>query len=465
MSRFVLACSLLLFWTAGAAQADGAWPSFHGPQAHGVAANDSPPVSWNLETGENVRWKTPIPGLAHASPIVWGDHVYVVTVVGELEDPELRVGLYGDVGPAKDDGVQRWWLYALSAETGEVTWKRLVHEGEPAVRRHTKATHANATPATDGERIAVFLGSQGLHVFGMDGTPLWKKDFGTLDAGFYMMPAMQWGFGNSPVFHDGKLVVLADVQKGGFLALFDAADGKELWRVPRTDVPTWSAPTVVEVDAPPAAEGATAVPATQIVVNGYKHMGAYDFATGAEVWKMANGGDIPVPTPIAGHGLVFLTNAHGRLAPVYAIRADATGDISLEDDATTSDGVVWSVLRGSGAYMQTPVLLGDELYVCRDNGVLTVFDARTGKEHYKERLTSSGDGFSASGVAAGGHLYFTSEVGDVHVLRAGTAFDRVATLELGEVAMATPAIAHDTLYFRTKGHVIAIGHRPVDAGP
>ena len=410
-----------------------------------------PPTTWSLERGERLRWKTRIPGLGHGSPIVWGDHVFVVTAVSGAEDPPLTVGLFGSPAPADDDETQQWRLYALDARSGEVLWNRVAHEGAPATRRHAKASHANATPTTDGTRVVASFGSAGLHAYDFEGNRLWSRDLGVLDAGSYNIPAFQWGYASSPLLHDGKVLVLADVQGDSFLASLDADTGADVWRVGRDDVPTWGTPTVVEAPLG-AAEGQR-----HIVVNGFRHIGAYDFATGAEVWRLSGGGDVPVPTPIAGHGLVFVTNAHGRLSPVYAIRQGARGDISLEEDATTSAGVAWSVLRGSGAYMQTPVLLGDELYVCRDNGTLTVFDARTGQEHYKERLTSSGDGFTASAVAAGGRLYLTSEVGDVHVIAAGPSFERLATNSLDEVVMATPAIAHDTIYFRTKGHVVAIG--------
>ncbi len=398
-----------------------------------------------METGENVRWKTAIPGLAHASPIVWGDRIYVVTAVGELEDPELRVGLYGDVGAAIDDGIHQWWLYSFNASDGAVVWKHRLHEGTPAIRRHTKATHANATPATNGEHIVVFLGTEGLFCIDKAGKLIWKREFGLLDAGYYMIPPMQWGFGNSPVIHDGKVVVKADVQKGSFLAQFDLATGNEIWRVARDEVPTWDAPTVFEAGGK-----------LQIAVNGYKHIGGYDFATGKELWKITTGGDIPVPTPVVGDGLVYIANAHGRLAPVYAVRTDARGDITLGDDETSNEGIAWADMR-AGAYMQTPIYHDGVLYVCKDNGTLTAYDAKTGERHFRERLTTGGDGFSASGVLADGKLYYSSEMGDIYVVKAGTEFELLATSPMDELTLATPAVANGTIYFRTRGHLVAIG--------
>ena len=190
----------------------------------------------------------------------------------------------------------------------------------PKIKRHTKSTHASSTLATDGSYIVAMLGSEGLFAFDMKGTQLWKKDLGVLDSGWFMDKTAQWAFGSSPIIHEGTIILQADVQQGAFLGAFDLKTGNEKWRTPRADVPTWGTPTIVQVNGRP-----------QIIVNGWKHIGAYDFATGKEIWKLAGGGDIPVPTPIVGDGLIYITNAHGPMAPIYAIRTTATGDISLKD--------------------------------------------------------------------------------------------------------------------------------------
>ncbi len=433
---------------AGApALADAAhWPSYHGTGARGVGAG-SPPTSWDIEAGTNVLWRTAVPGLAHASPIIWDDRIYLVTATSAEDSPELKVGLYGDITTAKDQEiVHTWWLLAYDRSNGQEVWRKQLHQGTPAIKRHIKATHANSTPATDGEHVVVFLGSEGLHCFDKDGKLLWRKDFGTLDAGYYMIPPAQWGFASSPIIHGDKVIALADVQKNGFVAAFDLATGRELWKVERDDVPSWATPTVV-------GEGAEA----QVIVNGYQHTGGYDLATGAERWRMNKyGGDVAVPRPVVGDGVFYLTNGHGR-SPVFAVRNGAKGDISLADEASSNAGVAWSSPKG-GAYMQTPILLDGRLYVCNDDGKLTVFDAASGEQIYKARLTTTGDGFTSSGVTAGGHLYYASENGDVHVVKAGPTFELVGVHALGEITMATPAIAEGTLYYRTRDHLVAIGN-------
>lgn len=219
------------------------WPQYRGVQASGIDASAPLPTQWNVETGENIRWQTPVPGLAHASPIVWGERVYIATAVGGKQD--LKVGLYGNIDSVKNDEAYEWRLLALEKGTGKVLWNVLAHAGVPKVARHTKATHCNSTPATDGQRIVALFGSEGLFCFDTAGKMQWKKDLGPMDSGYFQVPTAQWGFASSPIIHDGKVIVVCDVQKDSFVAAFDLADGREVWRTARSDVPTWGTPTVV----------------------------------------------------------------------------------------------------------------------------------------------------------------------------------------------------------------------------
>jgi outer membrane protein assembly factor BamB len=420
------------------------WPGFRGIEARGVDDRAAPPLQWSGPPSKQVRWRVPIAGLGHSSPVVWGNLVCTATAISGTPDPQLKVGLYGDIESVRDTTSHRWMVMCFDKQSGALRWERTAASGVPIVKRHPKSTHASSTLATDGRHLVAFFGSEGLHAYDLEGELLWKKNFGTLDSGFFMAPEAQWGFASSPIIRDGRVVVQVDVQKGSFVAAFDVRTGAELWRTPRADVPTWSTPAVVSMNG-----------REQVIVNGWKHIGGYDLETGKEVWRMTGGGDIPVPTPITGHGLVFITNAHGKMSPIYAIRPTAIGDISLKDGETANAHIAWSYAR-DGAYMQTPILYGDILYVCRDNGVLSAFDAKTGQRHYQARLGSGSTGFSASAVAAAGRLYYTSEDGDVYVVKAGPAFELLATNSLGEVAMATPAISEGALIFRTRGHLLRI---------
>lgn len=423
---------------------EGNWPSFRGPSASGVSSGSSTAVNWDVSKSKNIRWKTAIPGLSHSSPIVWGNRVYITTAISTGKKPTLKVGLYGDIGSVNGEPMQKWVLYCLNKTTGDIVWNKVAHTGAPKVKRHPKSTHANSTPATDGKHIVAFFGSEGLYCYDMNGELVWKKDLGVLDSGFYRVPSAQWGFGSSPVIYAGIVIVQCDTQGEGFVAAFDAASGTEIWRTLRDDVPTWSTPTVHVTSSH-----------RSVILNGYKHTGAYDFDTGKELWSLAGGGDIPVPTPIVADSLIFITSAHGKLSPLYAIKVGATGDISLTDTSTTNQSIVWSIKRG-GAYMQTPIVYGDYLYNCRATGALTCFKATTGEVMYEEKLGERGMGFSASAVASDGKLYFTSESGEVFVVKAGPNFELLARNSMGEVCMATPAISEDVLYFRTRRHLVAV---------
>jgi outer membrane protein assembly factor BamB len=419
------------------------WPGFRGPNASGLGGDHATPETWDIETAHNVSWKTPIPGLGHSSPVVWGELVCVTTATTE-GDQLLRVGTSGDIVSVDDDKVYSWKVICLNKISGDVHWQREAHRGVPAIKRHPKATHANSTLATDGEHLVAFFGSEGLYCYDMEGNLQWERNLGVLDSAFFMAPSAQWGFASSPVIHAGRVIVQADVLNGSFIAAFDVRDGREMWRTERDEVPSWSTPVIHR-----------APERTQIIVNGYRHIGGYDLASGAELWRMAGGGDIPVPTPVVSDDLIFVTSAHGYMSPIYAIRASASGDISLAKGESSNPHIAWSQPR-EGAYMPTPVVFGEHLYLLRDNGVLAVYQRETGERLYRRRLGPGGSGFSASPVAADGKIYLTSEDGDVYVVRAGKEFDLLSRNDMGEVCMATPAISEGTLFFRTRSHLIAI---------
>ena len=431
------------------------WPSFRGNRARGTATGPALPTTWDLESGANVRWRTPIPGLSYSSPIVWGDRVFVTTAVRLEGQSVVKVGLYGSPNSAPEEGPHRFQVFCLDRERGDVIWSRTAIECAPDTKRHPKGSFAASTPATDGRHVAAFFGSEGLFVYTMDGDLVWSTDFGVLDAGWYVAPDAQFGYAASPVIHDGLLFVQADVQENPFLAALDLATGDEVWRVARDEVPTWSTPTV---DVEHGRE--------QLLVNGYRHMGAYDLRTGAELWKMADGGDVPVPTPIVAFDKVFLTNGHGQWNPIYCVDIDAAGVIEDGFDADTEPHVVWSQRR-QGTYMQTPIIIDDLLFAANDSGVVSCIDAESGDLLNRRRLGSGKTGFTASPVSAGGNLYFTSEVGEIHVIRADAEMDEVAVNDMHEICLATPAISNGALIVRTRHHLVSLAAgadgAPIDA--
>ena len=431
---------LLCLWTFAAAwqRKDANWPQFRGQRATGVAAGHALPVRWDVRRGQHIKWKRTVPGLGLSSPVIWGHRLFLTTAVSKGDPGELRTGRYADL--VEDESVHSWKVLCYDKNSGELVWEREVHRGIPEVKRHVKSSHANATIATEGRRLVAFFGSEGLYCLDFDGQVRWKKDFGVLDAGYFRVPEAQWEFGNSPVIYGNKLVVLVDAQKNSFLSVLRLDDGKELWRVPRNDVPTWGAPLVV-----PTGDR------IQIVVNGYRHAGGYDFETGDEIWRVDGGGDIPVPTPIFGRGLFFLTSSHGRAAPVYAVRSDARGNIRL--DRPSDERLAWVASR-QGSYMQTPLLLGDLLYVSRWQGILSCYRPETGEVVYRERVAPGR--FTSSPVGGDGKIYIASEEGEVYVIQAGPEYKALAKNSLGEMTLATPAISEGVIYFRTSRSLIVV---------
>lgn len=420
------------------------WPSFRGPGATGIGTGE-PPVEWDIEKPQNVKWVTPIPGLAHSSPIIWDNCIYLTTAVSKKSDPELHTGWLQGTGRSPNENHRwKWRVFCLDKSTGKILWKKTAHTGVPKAKRHIKSSHGNSTPATDGKHIVAFFGSEGLYCYDDSGNLLWSKDLGLLDAGPYNAPALQWGFASSPIIHEDKVIIQCDTKTAGFWASLDIRTGREIRRVAREEVSTWSTPTI---HASPNR--------TQLVCNGYKHIGGYDLDTGAELWKLHGGGDVPVPTPFIAHDLIFITNGHGR-SPIFVIRPDATGDLTPGDADNKPDGLAWSSPK-HGSYMPTPIVVGDHLYVGGDNGALSVTNALTGDLTYRQRISTGGATFSASPVAAAGRLYFTSEDGHIYVVKAGPEFELLAANEMKEICMATPAISEGLLFVRTQSRLYCIG--------
>lgn len=436
---FLLSCGPTL------AENKAYWPSFRGPGATGIGTGAATPIVWDGQSNRNILWKTNIPGLGHSSPVIWGDLIFITTAVSAIEDPQLKVGLYGDIEPVDEEEIaHEWRLYAIDRDRGDIVWMKAARKGVPQIPRHPKSSHANSTPATDGRRVVAFFGSEGLYAYDMKGKLVWKKDLGLLKSGFFSAPDALWGFGSSPIIHDGRVIVQCDVLEGSFIAAFDLEDGTELWRTARDEVPSWSTPAIDAGHGP-----------ARVIVNGFRHIGGYDLETGKEIWRLRGGGDVPIPTPQVVGDLIYITNAHGGQSPIYAIRRDATGDIEADGDGTSSRHIAWSRER-DGAYMPTPLVLDGALYVLRDNGTLMSYDAATGEQRYKTRLGRGGSGYTASAVAGGGKLYFTSEVCETYVVEPGPEFKLLQTNSLDAICMATAAIADGHLYFRTDRHLIAI---------
>ena len=442
MRRLVIASLASL--VAGASLSAQQWPSFRGANAAGTADGKPTAVKWNAPAGENVAWKTPVPGVAVSSPIVWGDRVFVSTAVSSDPNEGIRTGQYGDVEPITDATKHTWRLLSIDKKNGKVLWDKVAYEGIPKTKRHPKSSQASATPVTDGTHVIVSFGSQGLYAYDFDGTLLWQKDLGILNAGWFFDPDYEWGVGSSPIIYKNLVIVQCDIQRGSFLAAFDTASGKEIWRTEREEIPSWSTPTIFENNGK-----------AELVTQATTFTRGYDPMTGKELWKYSGNSEITIPTPIIGPGFVLITNGYRGVQPIVALKPGATGDITLKTGETKSTFIQWSTTRG-GPYIPTPVIYGDQLYVLQGGGVLAAYKVATGERIYQERLGGAGGSFSASPVAADGKIYCSSEDGDVFVVQAGPVYKELAKNPIGEILMATPAVSDGLIIFRGLKNVYAI---------
>jgi outer membrane protein assembly factor BamB len=418
------------------------WPQFRGVNASGVASGNLP-TEWDIESGKNILWKRKLDGLGHSCPIAYGDKIFLTTAVSETNNEKVPTGFVGGSGEsAGDSGKWRWQVAAFDLKSGVEIWRRTVATGEPTIKRHLKATHANSTPATDGKHVVTFFGSEGLYCLDVDGNLLWKKDFGRLHSGPYDAPKLEWGFASSPIIHEDKVIIQCDCLNTGFVSILNIKDGSEILRIKRDDVATWSTPSVIRTETE-----------TQLVCNGYRQMAGYDLRTGERLWTLQGGGDVPVPAPLINSGVIYLSSGHGR-SSAYAISPEARGDITpARDEAPLPDGLLWWQPRG-GSYIPTPIIVGNLLYTCSDRGVLTVRESRTGDLVYQNRV---GGQYSASAVATAEHLFLCNEDGTVSVVSTGTDFKVAANNNMQEPIFATPAIVGNRLLIRTAHHLYAIG--------
>jgi outer membrane protein assembly factor BamB len=292
--------------------------------------------------------------------------------------------------------------------------------------------------------VVAFFGSEGLYCYDIDGKLLWQKNFGLLRSAFFIMKKAEWEFASSPIIHKGVLIIQCDVLENSFVAAYDLKTGNEKWKALRDEYPGWCTPNIYSNNG-----------RTVVVVNGYRHRGGYDFLTGEEIWKMSGGGDIQIPTPVIGDGIIYFNSAHGPSSPIIAVRTSASGDITLKSGETSNNGVLWSVPRG-GSYMHTMLLYHGYLYNVNWNGTIQCLDPLSGKEIYNAKLGKTRS-FIASPVASDGRIYIVDEEGTIYIIKDGNSFQLLAEIPMNEICMTAPAITDGMIFFRTQYHLYAVG--------
>lgn len=425
----------------------GSWPSFRGPHASGVAEGQNLPDQWNGKTGENILWRTPIPGLAHSSPVVWGNRIFVTTAVSSDPKATFRPGLYGDGDASKDRSVHRWMIYALDKQSGKILWQQVAYQGEPIDKRHIKSTYANSTPVTDGRIVVAWFGSQGVYAYDVNGKFLWKVNLGRVDMGAYDIPTVEWGPASSPIIWKDLVIIQCDTQTDSFIIAFDANTGRAVWKTKRDEIPSWGTPTI-----------ATTSKGDELVANASNFIRGYDPRTGKELWRLGPSSKITAPTPVFADDLLVVVSGRAPERPIFVVKAGARGDLTLPEGKTSSDTVLWS-RTGRGSYMPTPLIYNGILYVLANNGTFDAYNLKTGDELYRQRLPFVGSGFSASPIASDGKIYLSNEDGEILVVSAGEKFNHISTNSMGELLMATPALSDGVMYVRSAESLFAIGRK------
>lgn len=431
-----LASIVLLLDSTVRASGGSNWPQWRGPSGQGVSAEKNLPKEWSAT--KNIKWKTPIAGRGHSSPIVWGNRIFLTTAIeGPVVSGAKAVKHIDDgkeyVHPDSvgADHKHVFKVICLERNTGKILWQQTAFEGTPYDNRHRKSSFASSTPATDGKYVYAFFGTEGLFAFDLNGKLAWKADVGKL--GTFGM-----GVGTSPILYGNLVIVQGDEESGAasFMVALDKKTGKEVWRTPRKVQASWATPLLVNT-----------AKRSEIIATGNEFVVAYDPATGKELWRHKGVESNAIPSPVANNEMVFISAGFpAKIA--MAIALGGAGDLL--------DAVVWKYTKGT-AYVPSPILYGDYLYLTTDRGILTCLDAKTGEVKYEGGRVPVPATFTASPVAFDGKILLTSEDGDTFIVKAGPQHEILGTNSVGEPVYASPAIADGRIFIRGEKNLYCIG--------
>jgi outer membrane protein assembly factor BamB len=428
----LMAATTLAVSLSGDREGDKYWPQWRGPHATGVSKTADPPTEWS--ESRNVRWKIEVPGRGSSSPVAWGDRLFLTTAIPAGASLDEGHKPRGGMSPRV---AHQFKLFAIDRATGKIAWEQTAREETPHEASHQdNGTWASASAITDGEHVIASFESRGIYCYDMNGTLVWQKDLGDKKM------RNEFGEGSTPVLHGSTLVVVWDhfVPGESFVVALDKRTGNELWRVKRDEIDTWATPAVIE-------EGGR----THVVVPGMNRLRSYDLKSGAILWETAGLTMNPIPSPVHADGMVFATSGF-RGNSLKAIRLDgAKGDI------TSSGHVVWTLDRDT-PYVPSPLLYDGILYILKtNNGLLSAFDARSGKPLYQVQRLEKAPNVFASPVAAAGRVYIPGRDGTIVVLRHGPTFQVLAENTLDDGFDASPALVGQDIYLRGYKYLYAIG--------
>ncbi|MBY0589101.1 PQQ-like beta-propeller repeat protein [bacterium] len=409
------------------------WPQFRGHKGSGVSSSILVPTEW--EPGKNVAWSITIPGGGYSSPVIWKDRLFLTTAVPDKAEGEAPRGMRAEsVRYAIPDITYDWRVLCLSTKDGKLLWQRSVKVGKASKGKHAKNSYATETPCTDGQRLYVYFSQVGLLAMDLDGHPLWQTNIGAFDT------YLEYGTSSSPITDGQRVYLQCDNQEKSFVAAYDAQTGKEVWRESREEITSWSTPLLWE-----------STTRTELVTVAPKKARSYDPATGMLLWELGGMSDYTVPIPVADRQTCYISSGfliNPRNRPIFAVRAGASGDITLTE-TLSSDSVAWRNPLG-GPYIPSPILYHDRLFVVHDRPLFDSLSLTTGKPAYPRQRLPSGN-FTASPVAYRGKILCLTEEGVGYVIDAGASFRIESTnpaLDEDGLFLATPALDADSLYLR-----------------
>jgi outer membrane protein assembly factor BamB len=416
------------------------WPQWRGPGGLGISNESRIPFEWSAT--EHIHWKAAIPGRGHSSPIIWGDRIFLTTAIEGPVVPGAKAvahrGWQGEENYVHPDslGADRSHtlkVLSLDRQSGRILWEKTAYQGTVYDDRHRRNTYASSTPVTDGSIVYAFFESEGVYAYRFDGEPVWKVSLGGIAKG-------GMGPGMSPVLFRDLLILQCDQEFGenSFIVALDKKTGREVWRTARAHRRSWATPILIETGR-----------RTELVTSGAESVVAYDPANGRELWRAKGVESHPIPSPVAGHDLVFLS-AGSQAKRAMAIRVGGSGDV------TDTGQVVWRYAKGT-AYVPSPILYGDYLYLMTDAGLVTCLNARTGAVLYEGGRVPVPATFKASPVAFEGKILITSEDGDTFVLRAGPVHEILRVNVLAEPVYASLAVSRGQVFIRGERHLYCLG--------
>ena len=436
-----LLLALLLSLIASITAVASNWAQFRGPGARGIGESPDLPDTWSAT--ENVAWKADIPGRGWSSPIVWGNKVFLTTVINSVETEVPKKGLYmGGNRLNIPTTVHSWNAYCLDLATGEIIWERTLHQSNPDSPIHLKNSYASETPTTDGERVYFYFGHLGIFAYDLDGDLVWSKDIEARKT------RHGWGTAASPILHQGRLYLVNDNDEASWLMALEANSGKEIWKVDREPESNWSTPYIWENEQ----RTELIVPATYRVIS-------YDL-DGEELWSFKGMSSITIGTPYSADGLLYVSSGYvgSRHKPIYAIRPGASGDISIDETLRSNDYIVWCDWRAA-PYNPTTLVYQGLLYSLLDRGMISIINPQTGAFHVeRQKIPENTSGFTASPWAYDDKVFMLNEDGETFVIEAGDSYNLIGVNRLADddMGMATPAIAGNKLLIRTSVRLYCI---------